>query len=67
MNKEEAKRLAALTFTEKIDLLEKLRDRMLAFIEAREQLARKKQQDETQKPKAPVPRSHISNSKRRSH
>jgi uncharacterized protein (DUF433 family) len=40
MNKEEGKRLAALSFTEKIELLEKLRDRSLAFIEAREKLAR---------------------------
>ncbi|HEY6350011.1 MAG TPA: hypothetical protein VI636_11435 [Candidatus Angelobacter sp.] len=42
MNKEEGKRLAALSFTEKIELLEKLRDRSLAFIEAREKLAKKK-------------------------
>lgn len=40
MNKEEGERLAALSFTEKIELLEKLRDRSLAFIEAREKLAR---------------------------
>ena len=39
MNKEEGERLAALSFTEKIELLEKLRDRSLAFIEAREKLA----------------------------
>lgn len=40
MNKEEGERLAALSFTEKIELLEKLRDRSLAFIEAREKLAK---------------------------
>lgn len=39
MNKEEGERLAALSFTEKIELLEKLRDRSVAFIEAREKLA----------------------------
>src|SRR5215469_13398016 len=42
MNKAEGERLAALSFTEKIELLEKLRDRSLAFIEAREKLAREK-------------------------
>lgn len=45
MNKEEGERLAALSFTEKIELLEKLRDRSLAFIEAREKLAQQKQED----------------------
>ena len=42
MNKQEGERLAALSFTEKIQLLEKLRDRTLAFIEAREKLAKEK-------------------------
>lgn len=42
MNKKEGERLAALSFTEKIELLEKLRDRSLAFIEAREKLANQK-------------------------
>ena len=42
MNKEEGKRLAGLSFTEKIDLLVKLRDRSLAFIEARQKLAKEK-------------------------
>jgi hypothetical protein len=44
MNKEEAKKLAALSFTEKIELLEKLRDRSLAFAEARKKLDKKKEQ-----------------------
>lgn len=42
MNKDEGQRLAALSFTEKIELLEKLRDRSVAFSEAREKLARER-------------------------
>ena len=45
MNKEERKKLAALSFTEKVELLEKLRDRSLAFAEARKKLAEKKKKD----------------------
>ena len=41
MNKEEGERLAALGFTEKIELLERLRDRSLAFAEARKKLVQK--------------------------
>ena len=44
MNKEERKKLAALSFTEKVELLEKLRERSLAFAEARQKLAEKKKQ-----------------------
>lgn len=44
MNKESRKELAALSFSEKIMLLEKLRDRSLAFAEARKELAEKKKQ-----------------------
>lgn len=42
MSKESRKRLASLSFTEKVKLLEKLRDRSLALAEARKQLAEKK-------------------------
>lgn len=38
---ERRKKLAALSFTEKIKLLEKLRDRGLALAEARKKLAEK--------------------------
>ncbi|HLJ29466.1 MAG TPA: DUF433 domain-containing protein [Candidatus Angelobacter sp.] len=44
MNKEGREELAALSFTEKVRLLEKLRDRTLALIAAGEQLAEKKKQ-----------------------
>ena len=36
------KKLAALSFGEKLELLEKLRDRSLVLADAREQLAKKK-------------------------
>jgi hypothetical protein len=39
MSKESRKELASLSFTEKIKLLEKLRDRSLALAEARKKLA----------------------------
>jgi hypothetical protein len=38
MSDERRKKLAALSFTEKIRLLEKLRERSLAFAEARKQI-----------------------------
>lgn len=38
MSKESRKKLAALSFTEKVKLLEKLRARSLAFAESREKL-----------------------------
>lgn len=38
-DKERRKKLASLSFTEKIKLLEKLRDRSLALAEARKRLA----------------------------
>jgi hypothetical protein len=41
-DKERRKELAALNFTEKVKLLEKLRNRSLAFAAARKQLAEKK-------------------------
>ena len=41
MSRESRKKLASLTFTEKVKLLEKLRDRSLAFAEARKKLAEK--------------------------
>jgi len=41
-DKERRKKLARLSFTEKIRLLEKLRQRSLALAVAREQLAKKK-------------------------
>lgn len=42
MNDESRKRLAALSFTEKIKLLEKLRDRSLALAKSREKMNKKK-------------------------
>lgn len=42
MNNESRKRLGALSFTEKIRLLEKLRDRSLALAKAREKMDKKK-------------------------
>jgi hypothetical protein len=42
-NKERRRKLARLSFTEKIRLLEKLRQRSLALAVAREQLAKRKQ------------------------
>lgn len=41
---ERRKKLAALSFTEKIKILEKLRERSLAFAEARKKLAEKEKQ-----------------------
>jgi hypothetical protein len=43
MSKQSRKKLAALSFTEKVKLLEKLRDRSLAFAASRRQMTRKKQ------------------------
>jgi hypothetical protein len=42
MNEESRKKLANLSFSEKIKLLERLRERSLAFAEARKRLAEKK-------------------------
>lgn len=42
MSRESRKKLAGLSFTEKIKLLEKLRDRSVAFAAARKQLAHRK-------------------------
>lgn len=44
---ERRKKLAALSFTEKIKLLEKLRDRGLALAESRKKLAEKIKSDKT--------------------
>jgi hypothetical protein len=45
MSEETRKKLAALSFTEKIKLLEQLRDRSLAIIKARKKMvSRKKKQ-----------------------
>jgi uncharacterized protein (DUF433 family) len=44
VNKEGREELAALSFTEKVRLLEKLRDRTLALIAAGKELAEKKKQ-----------------------
>ncbi|HEY6969231.1 MAG TPA: hypothetical protein VJA94_08505 [Candidatus Angelobacter sp.] len=41
---ERRKKLAALSFTEKIKILERLRERSMAFAEARKKLAEKKKQ-----------------------
>lgn len=41
-DKERRKKLASLSFTEKIKLLEKLRDRSVALAEARKRLAEEK-------------------------
>lgn len=41
MSKESRKKLASLSFTEKVRLLEKLRQRSLAFAEARRKLKEK--------------------------
>jgi uncharacterized protein (DUF433 family) len=46
VNKEGREELAALSFTEKVKLLEKLRDRTLALTAAGKQLAEKKKQME---------------------
>jgi len=43
MSKESRKKLASLSFTEKVKLLEKLRDRSLALAEARKKLVEKKE------------------------
>ncbi len=48
MSKESRKRLARLSFTEKIRLLEKLRERSLAFAASRKQLAQKKKSPRAQ-------------------
>ena len=42
MSKESRKKLAELSFTEKVKLLEKLRDRSLALAASRKQLLKKK-------------------------
>jgi hypothetical protein len=43
MSKESRKKLASLSFTEKVRILEKLRDRSLALAESRKKLEAKKQ------------------------
>lgn len=43
MSQESRKKLASLSFTEKIKILEKLRDRSLALAESRKKLQAKKQ------------------------
>jgi len=45
MSDERRKRLASLSFGEKLKLLEKLRDRSLLLAEARKKLAEKKKKD----------------------
>ncbi|HEY6251534.1 MAG TPA: hypothetical protein VI685_16365 [Candidatus Angelobacter sp.] len=45
MINERRKKLASLSFGEKLELLEKLRQRSLMLAEARERLARKKKDD----------------------
>ena len=42
---EQREHLRSLSFSEKIKILEKLRDRSLAFAEARKKLAEKKKKD----------------------
>jgi len=51
MISERRKKLAALSFSEKIKILEKLRDRSLAISASRKQLANAKNQDEAEKKK----------------
>lgn len=46
MSSERRKKLASLTFTEKVRLLEKLRDRSLVLAEARNKLAEKRAREE---------------------
>lgn len=43
MSKESRKKLASLSFSEKVKLLEKLRERSLALAEARKKLQEKRQ------------------------
>jgi hypothetical protein len=45
---ERRKKLAALSFTEKIKILEKLRDRSLALAESRKKLAEKIKSEKTE-------------------
>lgn len=47
MSNESRKKLASLSFTEKIRILEKLRDRSLAFAASRKKLESKKQAEKT--------------------
>jgi kynureninase len=47
MNKESRKKMASLSFSEKIKILEKLRDRSLALADARKRLVEKKRQKES--------------------
>jgi hypothetical protein len=46
MSDESRKKLASLSFTEKIKILEKLRDRSLAFAASRKNLEKKKHAEE---------------------
>jgi len=46
---ERRKKLASLSFGEKLELLEKLRQRSLILAEARERLAKKKKQEHSEK------------------
>jgi hypothetical protein len=46
MSSESRKKLASLSFTQKIRILEKLRDRSLAFAASRKNLEKKKQAQE---------------------
>lgn len=44
MNKEQRRKMASLSFSEKIKILEKLRDRSLALAAVREKLAEQRKQ-----------------------
>lgn len=44
MNKEERRKLASLSFSEKIKILEKLRERSLALAESRKRMEKKREQ-----------------------
>jgi len=57
MTSERRRKLASLSFGEKLELLELLRDRSLLLAEARKKLARKKDRVEGHKNDKTLPRS----------